>query len=280
VFLTALAIFDDIGGILVIAIFYGHGLHALGLFVAAATAGAAFLAGRFRLSNPLLYAGLGIVLWLALHEGGIHATIAGVLLGLAIPATASRPAKDVIAQLHAHTATLIGRVRDEELDAAEVLTIEQRLEELEAPVARFVHALHPIVAFLIMPLFALANSGVSLDGVPLSALWGPITIGTALGLFVGKQLGIFAFTIALVRSGKAPMPGTATATKLYGVATVGGIGFTVALFIAGLAFPVAPDLLDQAKIGILAGSLASGLVGSLILRMTAPVVATASGPGT
>jgi NhaA family Na+:H+ antiporter len=125
------------------------------------------------------------------------------------------------------------------------------------------------VAFLIMPLFALANSGVPLSGVGLEALTNRISLGAGLGLFLGKQLGIFLFTVLAVRLRLAPIPGGASRGKLYGVAMIAGIGFTVALFIARLAFPE-PRLLDQAKIGILLGSLASGVVGFLILRLSAP----------
>jgi len=145
----------------------------------------------------------------------------------------------------------------------------ERLEELESPLNRFVHLLHPYVAFLIMPLFALANSGVPLAGIGLEELMNRISLGAALGLFLGKQLGIFFFTLLAVRLGLAPMPGGASRGKLYGVALIAGIGFTVALFIAGLAFPD-QRLLDYAKIGILLGSLASGVVGFLILRFSAP----------
>lgn len=210
-----------------------------------------------------------MALWYTLHNGGIHATIAGVILGMMVPARASRPSQEVLADLHAHTARLLSEPRKEELADAAVLAIEERLEELEPPLNRFVHLLHPYVAFLIMPLFALANSGVSLAGVGLEELMNPISLGAALGLFVGKQFGVFLFTLLAVRLGLAQMPGGASRGKLYGVAVLSGIGFTVALFIAGLAFP-APRLLDHAKIGILLGSFASGVVGFLVLRFSAP----------
>jgi Na+:H+ antiporter, NhaA family len=269
VFLTALAIFDDMGGILVIALFYGSGLHVSWLLGALAITGGLFVLNRLRVSNGLAYAVGGGALWYTLHHGGIHATIAGVILGMMIPARASRPSQQVLAELHAHTTHLVREPREEELGDAELLAIEERLEELESPLNRFVHLLHPYVAFLIMPLFALANSGVSLAGIGLEALMNRISLGAALGLFLGKQLGIFLFTLVAVRLGLAPMPGGASRGKLYGVAVIAGIGFTVALFIAGLAFPE-PRLLDYAKIGILLGSLASGVLGVLILRLSAP----------
>ena len=269
VFLTALAIFDDMGGILVIAFFYGSGLHVSWLLGALAVTAGLFVLNRLRVSKGLAYAVGGVALWYTLHHGGIHATIAGVILGMMIPARAARPSQQVLTELHAHTTRLASEPRDEELGDAELLAIEERLEELESPLNRFVHLLHPYVAFLIMPLFALANSGVPLAGVGLEELMNRISLGAALGLFLGKQLGIFLFTLLAVRLGLAPMPGGASRGKLYGVAVVAGIGFTVALFIGGLAFPE-QRLLDYAKIGILLGSLASGVVGFLILRLSAP----------
>ncbi|HMJ52244.1 MAG TPA: Na+/H+ antiporter NhaA [Polyangiaceae bacterium] len=240
VFVTALAIFDDIGGILVIALFYGHRLDVAWLLGAA---GFSLLLGIFNrqyVRNGLAYAIVGAALWYALHRGGIHATIAGVITGLMIPARPPRPSREVI-------------------------------EDLEAPAQRFVNVLHPYVAYFVMPLFALANSGVSLRGVGLSILATPVALGTALGLFVGKQLGIFATAALTVRLGLAPMPGGAPPSKLYGVAIVAGIGFTVALFIANLAFNDDPALLAQAKAGILLGSLGSGVVGAALLGTTAAV---------
>jgi len=234
VFVTALAIFDDIGGILVIAIFYGHGIDVAWLLGAAGAGAALLLAGRAHASSGVVYAALGALLWLALHHGGIHASIAGVVAGLAIPARAAPSAGDAAG----------------------------------SPLERFVHLLHPWVAFGVMPLFALANSGVDLRGLDAAQLAGAVTLGTGLALVVGKLLGIFVLTSLAVRAGLAPMPGGVSHAKLLGAATVAGIGFTVALFIAGLAFPDAPGLLDQAKVGILAGSLVAGLLGAGLLLLT------------
>ncbi|MBZ4421626.1 Na+/H+ antiporter NhaA [Myxococcus sp. RHSTA-1-4] len=273
VFLTALAIFDDMGGILVIALFYGSGLHLDWLLVALGVTGALFVCNRLRVANGLIWAAGGAALWYALHHGGIHATLAGVVLGLMIPSRPLRSASEVLAELHAHTTQLMNKPADEDLENAEVLAIEEKLEDLEPPLNRFVHLLHPYMAFFIMPVFALANSGVSLSGVGLSDLANPIPLGAMLGLFLGKQLGIFAATFAAVRLGMSPVPGNASWVKVYGVCVVAGIGFTVALFIAGLAFPE-PRLLDEAKVGILLGSALSGIGGYLLLRMTAPVIGT------
>ena len=266
VFVTALAIFDDIGGILVIAFFYGHGLSPQWLLTAAAVALLPYAMSRANVVNGLAYALVGAVLWYALHAGGIHATISGVILGLMIPARPQRVLRDVLGELACHVGELQKTPADAELDGAEILAIEEGLEDLQAPVARFVHLLHPFVGFCIMPLFALANSGVSLAGFGMATLAAPVALGTALGLFAGKQIGIFSLTLLAVVLRIAPMPGNASRLQLFGVSVVAGIGFTVALFIATLAYPMSPELLDHAKIGILLGSAAAGVVGFVVLR--------------
>jgi Na+:H+ antiporter, NhaA family len=269
VFLTALAIFDDIGGILVIAVFYGHGLDLVWLGTAASIAVLLFTAGRLNVTGGPFYAIGGALLWYAVHRSGIHATISGVVLGLSIPGGVGRAAREVMRELHEHAASMMRKAeRDDDIAGAEILMIEHRLRQLEAPLARFIHRLHPSVAYGIMPLFALANSGVSLQSVTRSDLTGGVTMGIALGLLFGKQIGIFTFTLAAVRLRLAPMPGEASAVKLLGASVVGGIGFTVALFIAALAFRDEPSLMVQAKLGILLGSLAAGVCGTAILRAT------------
>jgi len=245
VFVTALAIFDDVGGILVIALFYGSGIAWGWLGAAAAlTAGLAGM-GRAGVRSGWGWAAAGALLWYALHQAGIHATIAGVVTALAVPARTADPA----------------------LDPA-----------LEPPLDRLLHRLHPWIAFGVMPLFALLNSGVEVRGMPPEALASAVSVGTGAALVAGKLVGIFTFTAVAVRLGLAPMPGGASLVKLLGAAAVAGIGFTVALFIAGLAFPGRPDLLAEAKVGILAGSLVAGLGGGLVLRMT-PLVEEGEGEG-
>jgi Na+:H+ antiporter, NhaA family len=271
VFVTALAIFDDIGGIVVIAVFYGHGIHTSWLIGALAVSLVLLLFNRQYVRSGVAYALAGGALWYALHRGGIHATIAGVITGLMIPARPPRPSRDVLHELAVHVDRLDQSAGDEDLGAAEILMIEEKLEDLEAPVQRFVHLLHPYVAYGVMPLFALANSGVSLHEAGLSSLATPVALGTALGLLVGKQIGIFLPTLAAVRLGFAPMPGGAPRSNLYGVSIVAGIGFTVALFIATLAFHDAPRQLAEAKVGILAGSIASGVIGAMVLRFVGRV---------
>ena len=271
VFVTALAIFDDIGGILVIALFYGTGLSWPWLGAAlAATLGLAGL-GRLGVRSGWAWAAAGGALWYALHHAGIHATIAGVVAGLAVPARTATSPRAVLRSLAGHMATLVATPVDEALDGQSVLAIEQGLEQVEPPLDRFLHGLHPWIAFGVMPAFALLNSGVEVRGMDPAALTGAVTVGTGTALVAGKLVGIFTFTALAVRLGLAPMPGQASHAKLLGAATVAGIGFTVALFIAGLAFPGHPEQLAQAKVGILAGSLVAGVLGALVLRLTPPV---------
>jgi NhaA family Na+:H+ antiporter len=272
VFVTALAIFDDIGGIVVIALVYGHGPHLGWLAGAAGLAAAAVALGRAHVRSGLAYAAAGAALWYALHHGGIHATIAGVVLGLAVPARPRRAAGDLLRELCQHATRLAEeKGADEELRGAELLGIEERIEQLGSPLARFEHALHPWVAFGVMPLFALANSGVSLAGLAPSDLAGPVALGVGLGLVVGKTVGVFGLALLAVRLGIATLPVGVSYAKLLGASILAGIGFTVALFIAALAYYDAPQLLAQAKVGILVGSLAAGVGGSLVLRATRPV---------
>jgi NhaA family Na+:H+ antiporter len=273
VFLTALAIFDDIGGILVIAAFYGHGVSGPWLAASALVAACAAVMGRAHVANGIAYAAVGMVLWYAMHHAGVHATLAGVVLGLAIPAEGRRSGAEVLRELAEHLSSLHRRrdTVDPTTEAAELLMIEESIEDVEAPLQRFVHLLHPYVAFAVMPLFALTNAGVSVDGAGLGVLLGPVALGSAGGLFFGKMIGIFSFTWVALKLGWAPMPAGGSMVKLFGVSVVAGIGFTVALFIAALAYADEPALLTQAKAGILAGSLLAGLVGAVLLRLTPEV---------
>jgi Na+:H+ antiporter, NhaA family len=278
VFLIALAIFDDIGGILVIAIFYGHGLSGPWLLGAAGVTGVLLLMNRAYVRNGLAYGTAGILLWYTLHAGGIHATISGVVLGLIIPARPGRPAQEVLGELGEHVRQLLASPLRTELDDQAILNIEEKLEDLEAPLTRFVHLLHPYVAFGIMPLFALANSGVTLGG-GISGPGARVALGVALGLLLGKPIGILLATWVAVRLGLARRPGGAEWSRVGGVAVVAGIGFTVALFIASLAYPTDQALLDQAKLGILAASAAAGSLGVLFLRLIPPPTIQGDGTG-
>ena len=272
VFVTALAIFDDIGGIVVIAVFYGHGLQPGWLAAAAGLAAVAAAMGRIYVRSGLAYAAAGAGLWWALHQAGIHATLAGVVLGLAVPARPLRAAGEVLREICARATRLAEeKGSDEELRGAGLLDIEERIEQLGSPLARFEHLLHPWVAFGVMPLFALANSGVSLAGLGPPDLAGPVALGVGLGLVLGKTAGVFGAAMLAVRLGIATLPEGVSPAKLLGASILTGIGFTVALFIAALAYADAPPLLAQAKLGILVGSLVAGVGGSLVLRGTRPV---------
>lgn len=275
VFLTALAIFDDIGGILVIALFYGTGLHVEWLLGSAGLVTVLVGLGRFYVRNGMVYAVVGAALWYAMHHAGIHATLSGVVLGLCIPALPIRSGREVLSELHRYVDSCIQQSASEAVSGAQILYIEERLEDLESPLNRFVHLWHPYVAYGIVPLFALANSGISLEGMGWGELLEPLPLGIIVGLFVGKQLGIFAFTWAALKARVSAMPGGAGAGQLHGVAVVAGIGFTVALFVAGLAFLREPELLREAKLGILVGSLLSAVVGYVLLRFVAKPVAPA-----
>ena len=266
VFVTALAIFDDIGGIIVIALFYGHGLRASWLAAAGGLTVLLLLMNRAYVRGWLPYAAVGVALWYAFHAGGVHATIAGVVLGLTIPARGRRAARDVLRDLADHTAALAESPPDADIDAAQIATIADGLDDLEPPLERFIHTLHPVVAFVVMPLFALTSAGVPVREFDLATITGPVSLGAALGLAVGKPVGIFCFAMVAVRSGVAPMPGGVSATKLLGASIIAGIGFTVALFISALAFADAPALLEQAKVGVLLGSLVAGTIGFAVLR--------------
>jgi NhaA family Na+:H+ antiporter len=267
VFLLAVAIFDDIGGILVIALFYGHGMQPLWLLAAVGLTLVLLIMNRVYVRNGLAYAALGVGLWLALHEGGIHATISGVVLGLMIPARPRRSTRAVLTDLEHHAHQLLEAPGAGEIDGACILDIEEKLEDIEAPLQRFIHMLHPWVAFLIMPAFALTNSGVDVGGMGRADLAGPVALGVFLGLALGKPIGIMGATVLAVKIGLADRPGSAGWTAILGVSVVAGIGFTVALFIAALAYPEGSGLLAQAKLGILVGSFLAGLAGVVIVRL-------------
>jgi NhaA family Na+:H+ antiporter len=266
VFVTALAIFDDMGGILVIALFYGSGVKLGWLAASAVVTALLFAVGRGGARHWPIYLLFGLALWFTLHEGGVHPTIAGVLLGLAIPARGQLAPREALDRVRAQAVGALELPEEEALHPEALHALEESLEMMEAPLSRFIHRLHPWVAFGIMPAFALASSGVDLSATRMEHLLAPITLGSALGLLVGKQLGIFAFTWLAIRLGLSPAPGGASSAQLYGAAMVAGIGFTVALFIAGLAFPE-PLFLAEAKVGILLGSAMAGIAGAAVLRL-------------
>ncbi|PWC39159.1 Na+/H+ antiporter NhaA [Azospirillum sp. TSO35-2] len=231
VFLLALAIMDDLGAIVIIAIFYSHGMVPMALGLAAAAAVGLWLMNRAGVRSLTPYLLLGLVLWVCVLKSGIHATLAGVVLAFAIPL----------------------RVTDADGTPSE-----------DAPLHCLEHALHPWVAFLIMPVFALANAGVPLAGLTPASLLEPVPLGIALGLFVGKQAGVFLAVWIAVHIGVVERPARAGWGQIYGVAVLTGIGFTMSLFIGTLAF-ADPGHAVAVRLGVLSGSLASALVGYALL---------------
>tara|TARA_B100002051_G_scaffold168119_1_gene158776 strand:- start:140 stop:1312 length:1173 start_codon:yes stop_codon:yes gene_type:complete len=230
VFLTALAIIDDLGAIVIIAFFYSGDLSVNNLSMMLVSFIILLALNKFDIKKFLPYLIVGIFLWHFTHESGIHATIAGVLLAMTIP----------------H--------RKKEKDFSLLIKIE--------------HAISPYVAFGIMPLFAFANAGVSLEGLSLASLLNKVPLGIVLGLFVGKQLGVFVFSYVSIKLKIAQMPNNSNWFNLYGVGVLTGIGFTMSLFVGNLAFVENMQYIDGVKIGVLTGSLLSTLFGYFLILLT------------
>lgn len=275
VFLSALAIADDMGAVLVIALFYSGGVAWSALAAAAALLALSALANAAGVRAPWAYALIGLALWIAVLMSGVHATVAGVLLALTIPSRTRIDegaflggARQALADFHdaraPESTVLSSRAHQEALHRLEELT-----EQAQPPLARLEHGLHGLVTFGIMPLFALSNAGVPLAGA--GALIGsPVAIGVLLGLALGKPIGITLAAWLAVRSGLAAPP-EAGWRLIHGVAWLGGIGFTMSLFIAGLAFGDAEQLLTAAKLGTFMASVIAGVIGWVYLRRSAPV---------
>ena len=233
-FLMTLAIVDDLGAIVIIAIFYTADLSLSSLLIAAVALGVLFALNRFGVLALAPYLLVGVVLWAAVLKSGVHATLAGVLAALFIP-YAREPGET-------HT----------------------QLEKLE-------HDLHPAVVYGILPLFAFANTGISFDGLTLDSLLHPVPLGIAAGLFIGNQVGVFGLSWLAIKAGLARLPQGASWLQLYGVSALCGIGFTMSLFISSLAFEQGgPDFAVDDRLGILVGSVAAALLGYVILRMATP----------
>ncbi|CAJ47782.1 Na+/H+ antiporter protein, partial [Bordetella avium 197N] len=228
VFLTALAILDDLGAIIIIALFYTAQLNGAALAAAGLLLLGLILLNRLGVTALSPYLILGALLWYFVLKSGVHATLAGVALALTIP-----------------------------------------LRRHASPLHKLEHALHRPVAFLIIPVFGFANAGVSFAGLGLDALTSPVPLGIALGLFLGKQLGVFGLSWLAIKAGIARLPHQASYRQLYGVALLCGIGFTMSLFIGALAFDK-PQIIDATKIGVLAGTLCSAVAGYLLLRFSRP----------
>ena len=231
IFLTALAVIDDLGAILIIAVFYTADLSLMALGAAALCTVVLFGLNRMKVRRLEIYAVIGLILWFAVLQSGVHATMAGVITAMAIPADADTDGRSPL------------------------LSLEQ--------------ALHPWVTYLILPLFAFANAGVAFAGLTRDALFHPVTLGIVFGLFLGKQAGVLVITALARALGWVQLPDGASVAQYYGVALLTGVGFTMSLFIGNLAFLDAAHL-AEVKIGVLAGSILSGLAGYLILRLGSP----------
>jgi len=225
----ALAIIDDLGAIIIIAFFYSTELQYMYFILMLGTFVALLIINKLGVKKFMPYLLIGLLLWYFTHESGIHSTISGVLLALTIP----------------H--------RDHEKDFSLLLKLE--------------HVLSPYVAFGIMPLFALANAGVSLEGLSINRLMNPVPLGIVRGLFFGKQIGVFLFSYLSIKFKFAEMPSNSNWIKLYGVGVLTGIGFTMSLFVGNLAFIENNQYMDGVKIGVLSGSLLSTLMGYLLLLL-------------
>jgi NhaA family Na+:H+ antiporter len=230
IFLTALAIIDDLGAILIIAFFYTGDLHITYLSLVLVSYLFLLILNKYNVKKILPYLIVGCFMWFFTHESGIHATIAGVLLASTIP----------------H--------RKKDKDFSLLIKIE--------------HAISPYVAFMIMPLFAFANAGVSLNGLTFSSLLLPVPLGILLGLFVGKQVGVMLFSYVSIKLKFAQMPNNSNWLSLYGVSILTGIGFTMSLFVGNLAFVENTQYIDGVKIGVLTGSLLSTVFGYFLLLLT------------
>ena len=255
-FLLTLAIVDDIGAILVIAVFYTADLSLTWLAIAIGLLAAMVVARILRIWATVVYAILGVGVWFALLESGVHATLAGVAIGLLAPA--GPLLKEEVARRHAARA-----LRDHTLDPDELAKLRFLLKESVSVVERLQSTLHPVSAYVVLPVFALANAGVELGAIG-DVFTEPVGLGIVLGLVVGKPVGILLASFLAVRTGLGKLPDHTSWSMVLGLGAVGGIGFTVSIFIAGLAFED-QALIDQAKLGILVGSVASAGLGATLL---------------
>ena len=264
IFVTALAIVDDIMGVLVIALFYTERIAFLSLGIGLAGVALSFVANKIGVRKPAVYAFIGVIVWFAMLKSGVHATIAGVLLAFTIPVNTFIDRKQFLESSRGllDCVETSGAGSPEEHIA--VHGLEMQCELVQSPLHRIEHSLQPWVSFLIMPVFALANAGVHILGNIRNAATNAIALGVVFGLFVGKPIGIFSFAWIAAKARLAAAPANISWLQTFGASWLCGIGFTMSLFIATLAFDQG-DTLDMAKIGILAASIASGACGAWVL---------------
>ena len=266
IFLLTLAVVDDIGAILVIAIFYSSDLSFGWLAIAGATVALVLIMRQVKIWYVPLYVLVGTFLWLAVFESGVHATIAGVVLGLITPARPLQraiPPEEVIGTFLEPGQLSIAEIQRAKFEMQETVSVAERLETV----------LQPFASYIIIPIFALANAGIEISGESIrEAAGSSITHGVVLGLVLGKTIGVTLFTLALVKFGFGRLPGGARPAQILGIAAVSGIGFTVSLFVAGLAFdgPAGAVFVADAKIGILTASIVAAILGAVVLVLAAP----------
>ncbi|MFA0114005.1 Na+/H+ antiporter NhaA [Vibrio sp. 10N.261.46.E11] len=233
VFLLALAIIDDLGVVVIIALFYSGDLSTLALTVGFIATGVLFMLNNKHVTKLSVYLIVGAILWFAVLKSGVHATLAGVVIGFAIPLKGNKGER--------------------------------------SPLKHLEHALHPYVAFAILPIFAFANAGISLEGISISNLTGMLPLGIAMGLLVGKPLGIFLFSWGAVKTGVAKLPEGVNFMNIFAVSVLCGIGFTMSIFISSLAFgPTNAEFDTLARLGILMGSTTAAILGYILLRTSLP----------
>jgi NhaA family Na+:H+ antiporter len=271
IFFTALAIADDLGAVLVIALFYTSEISWIYLLIAGLIFIALIGLNRSRVYSPLPYALLGIGLWVAFVGSGIHATIAGVLLALTIPTRSPPDTQALLAQcmavMNKFDKPKKGQIPPEEQQQVAAQTLDTVADRMQSPAQRMEHDLHPWTTYLILPLFALANAGVTLEFT--GSLISPISLGIILGLVFGKPLGITLFSWIAVKLRLADLPANISWMQVFCASWLAGVGFTMALFIASAAFDNGL-LLSQAKLGILIASLLAGIVGFVLMRAFSP----------
>lgn len=274
-FLVALAIVDDLGAVAVIALFYTEEINTLMLTYSFIAFLVLVIFNRFGIHAVLPYFIVGMIMWLFMMESGVHATIAGVIAAMSIP---SKP-KQTPVHFTQHSENLLQEYDNypvatdhtmHERQKAILQNLKDRIDSVSSPASKLEHELHLPVSLLVIPLFALANAGIAIDFSSIShTIIQPISLGIIAGLILGKVLGIAGVAWVAIKLGIAKLPENSTMNQIFGVAFLGGIGFTMSIFVADLAFLGNPDMIFQAKVGILAASLFSGLFGYLWLRYVA-----------
>ena len=272
VFLSALAVADDLGAVLVIAFFYSTGISFLPLIIGLGFLAVLIVANLMGVRSSTFYLIIGFGVWVGFLLSGVHATIAGVLVAFAIPARTKVNEQEYVNCINHY----IEDFKQEIPNRGALTTPEQHQiieqiknisQDAETPLQKIEYALHPYVAFVIMPLFALANAGIIIGSDIFTAIINPVSIGVAAGLLIGKFIGVLSFTFIMVKVGLAQLPEKATWAHIIGVAVLAGIGFTMSLFISALAFHDA-QMIDQAKYGILLASILAGSLGLFLLKRT------------